>query len=253
VAHGAVTVDRIILSADGRLMIREHMVGQALDSLEWPAARLWAEFGIIVPRSSPAARIDERTDITQLGLVVLSLMAGRRIGPDDYPDRMGALLDELTLKNHLQNPSNPGKFQALRHWLERALQLSGQSFSSASEGGSGAARSPGAWRVERHAGRSGISSRAETGDRGGAGADVVGGPWSPRSGYASRGADADASRCIGAHARFATAKKSAHRSAHRSTEPFAPESPRCANASCRRGAVSPARSCASRAWCSRFS
>jgi len=134
VAHGAVTVDRIILSADGRLMIREHMVGQALDSLEWPAARLWAEFGIIVPRSSPAARIDERTDITQLGLVVLSLMAGRRIGPDDYPDRMGALLDELTLKNHLQNPSNPGKFQALRHWLERALQLSGQSFSSASEG-----------------------------------------------------------------------------------------------------------------------
>ena len=134
VAHGAVTVDRIILSADGRLMIREHMVGQALDSLEWPAARLWAEFGIIVPRSSPAARIDERTDITQLGLVVLSLMAGRRIGPDDYPDRMGALLDELTLKNHLQNPSNPGNFQALRHWLERALQLSGQSFSSASEG-----------------------------------------------------------------------------------------------------------------------
>jgi PEGA domain-containing protein len=131
VAHGAVTVDRIILSADGRLMVREHMVGLALDSLEWPPARLWAEFGIIVPRST--ARIDERTDITQLGLVVLSLMAGRRIGPDDYPDRMGALLDELTLKNHLQNPSNPGKFQALRHWLERALQLSGQSFTSASE------------------------------------------------------------------------------------------------------------------------
>ena len=131
VAHGAVTVDRIILSADGRLMIREHMVGLALDSLEWPPARLWAEFGIIVPRST--ARIDERTDITQLGLVVLSLMAGRRIGPDEYPDRLGALLDELTLKNHLQNPSNPGKFQALRHWLERALQLSGQSFMSASE------------------------------------------------------------------------------------------------------------------------
>jgi hypothetical protein len=131
VAHGALTVDRIILSADGRLMIREHMMGLALDSLEWPPARLWAEFGIIVPRST--ARIDERTDITQLGLVVLSLMAGRRIGPDEYPDRLGALLDELTLKNHLQNPSNPGKFQALRHWLERALQLSGQSFTSASE------------------------------------------------------------------------------------------------------------------------
>jgi len=131
VAHGAVTVDRIILSADGRLMIREHMVGQALDSLDWPPARLWTEFGILVPRS--AVRIDERTDITQLGLVVLSLLAGRRIGPEEYPDKTGALLDELTLKNHLQNPSNPTKFQALRHWLERALQMSGQSFTSASD------------------------------------------------------------------------------------------------------------------------
>jgi PEGA domain-containing protein len=131
VAHGAVTVDRIILSADGRLMIREHMVGQALDSLEWPAARLWTEFGVLVPRSSAAVRIDERTDVTQLAVVVLSLLAGRRIGPDEYPDKTGELLDELTLKNHLQNPLNPAKFQALRHWLERALQLSGQSFTSA--------------------------------------------------------------------------------------------------------------------------
>ena len=130
-AHGAVTVDRIILSADGRLMIREHMVGLALDSLEWPAARLWTEFGILVPRSSAAVHIDERTDITQLAVVVLSLLAGRRIGPDEYPDKTVELLDELTLKNHLQNPSNPAKFQALRHWLERALQLSGQSFTSA--------------------------------------------------------------------------------------------------------------------------
>jgi hypothetical protein len=131
VAHGAVTVDRIILSADGRLMIREHMVGQALDSLEWPSTRLWTEFGILSPRSAGAVRIDERTDITQLAVVVLSLLAGRRIGPDEYPDKTNELLDELTLKNHLINPANPAKFQALRHWLERALQLSGQSFSSA--------------------------------------------------------------------------------------------------------------------------
>jgi hypothetical protein len=133
VAHGAVTVDRIILSADGRLMIREHMIGSAIDSLEWPAIRLWTEFGILTPRSSGVLRIDERTDITQLAVVVLSLLAGRRIGPDEYPDKTGELLDELTLKSHLNNPSNPARFQALRHWLERALQLSGQSFTSAHE------------------------------------------------------------------------------------------------------------------------
>ena len=73
----------------------------------------------------------EGTDITQLAVVVLSLLAGRRIGPDEYTDKTVELLDELTLKNHLQNPSNPTKFQALRHWLERALLLSGQAFTSA--------------------------------------------------------------------------------------------------------------------------
>lgn len=130
-AHGAITIERINLAPDGRLMIREHMVGAALDHLEWPATKLWSEFGILVPRTSGAVRIDERTDITQLGLVVLSLMAGRRIGPDEYPDKINELLDELTLKNHWLNPSNPAKFQALRHWLERALQVSGQSFTSA--------------------------------------------------------------------------------------------------------------------------
>jgi len=131
VAHGAITVDRIILSADGRLMIREHMLGAAIESLEWTAVRLWSELGIMVPRAPGAIRIDERTDIAQLALVVVSLMAGRRIGPDEYPDRTSELLDDLTLRNHWHNPTNPAKFQSLRHWLERALQLTGQSFSSA--------------------------------------------------------------------------------------------------------------------------
>jgi len=134
VAHGAITIDRIFLNADGRLIIREHMIGLALDSLEWPAQRLWSELGLLVPQTTASAvRIDERTDITQFAVVVLSLMAGRRIGPDEYPDRIVALLDELTLKNHLHNPTNPARFQALRHWLERALQVSGQPFASAIE------------------------------------------------------------------------------------------------------------------------
>jgi hypothetical protein len=132
-AHGALTVDRISLNADGRLMIREHMVGAALESLEWPAAKFWSELGVLVPRTPAAVKIDERTDIAQLALIVLSLMAGRRIGPDEYPDKTNELLDDLTLRTHWQNPANPAKFQALRHWLERALQLSGQSFSSAHE------------------------------------------------------------------------------------------------------------------------
>jgi hypothetical protein len=128
-AHGAITPDRIILSADGRLMIREHMVGSAIDNLEWPAIRLWSEFGILVPRAD-LVMIEPRTDVTQLALVAVSLMVGRRIGPDEYPDKIRELLDELSLKYQTHNSA---KFQLLRAWLERGLQLNDQPFSSAQD------------------------------------------------------------------------------------------------------------------------
>src|SRR5262245_44005418 len=129
VAHGALTADRIILSADGRLMIREHMVGSAIDSLNWEAIRLWSEFGILVPPADHVT-IDARTDVVQLALVALSLMVGRRLGPDEYPDKTRELLDELTRKNQVHNPT---KFQSLRQWLERALQMGEQPFASAQD------------------------------------------------------------------------------------------------------------------------
>jgi hypothetical protein len=135
VAHGAITADRIILSADGRLIIREHMVGSAIDSLHWEGTRLWSEFGILVPRADRVT-INARTDVTQLALVALALMVGRRLAPDEYPDKTSALLDELTRKNQMHNPA---KFQLLRRWLERALQLSEQPFASAQDAQAGLA------------------------------------------------------------------------------------------------------------------
>ena len=56
IAHGALDVPIASSSAaDGRLMIREHMVGSALGSLELSAARLWGQFGILARHSFPAA------------------------------------------------------------------------------------------------------------------------------------------------------------------------------------------------------
>jgi hypothetical protein len=129
IAHGALNADRIILTAEGQPLIREHMVGSALASLELSAERLWADFGILV---SPATvpRLDSRDDVTQLALVGLSLMAGRRIGPGEYPDRVRQLLDEIAQRGS-RHP--PVVFQSLRHWLERALQLDNHRFHSARE------------------------------------------------------------------------------------------------------------------------
>ena len=47
VAHGALTADRIMVARDGRLIIREHVLGSALARLRLPAGRLWTDLGIM--------------------------------------------------------------------------------------------------------------------------------------------------------------------------------------------------------------
>jgi hypothetical protein len=121
-AHGALTLDRIVLTSDGRLMIREHMLASAIEGLDMPAADVWAAFGILAPvltLSSPA--LDSRSDVTQLALIALSLVGGRRIGPQDYPHGIRELLDKGV------------RSEFLRQWLERALYLTDDAFTSASE------------------------------------------------------------------------------------------------------------------------
>jgi serine/threonine protein kinase len=110
IAHGALTPDRVVLAADGRLMMREHMLESAIASLELTDLRLWSEFGVATPPSRVrGSSLDGRSDVYQLALVALSLIAGRPMTPDDYPDAVRELLDTIV------------RFTLLRRWLERAL------------------------------------------------------------------------------------------------------------------------------------
>ena len=122
IAHGALTPDRVVLTSDGRLMIREHMVGSAVEGRELSAAELWADFGVLVPPSrAPIPRLDDRSDVAQLALVALSLVAGRRIGPDEYPQTIREVLNGIV------------RLEVLRQWLERALQIDDRGFKSSRE------------------------------------------------------------------------------------------------------------------------
>lgn len=122
VVHGAVTLDRIVLTSDGKLTIREHMVGSAIEALELSAAQLWSEFGILTPLSRLVCPpLDTRSDVAQLALVALSLMAGRRIVFDEYPHTIHEPLERVV------------RLTSLRHWFARALYLNEHGFRSARE------------------------------------------------------------------------------------------------------------------------
>jgi hypothetical protein len=128
IAHGALTADRIMVTREGRLIIREHVLGSALARLRLPAPRLWADFGIMAwPTHLAVPPLDRRTDVVQLALIGLSMMLGRRVGPADYPRRIDELLDRIG------ETTESDRFSALRFWLERALQLSGRVFDCAED------------------------------------------------------------------------------------------------------------------------
>jgi PEGA domain len=129
VGHGALTADRIIVTPEGKLVIVEHVLGSALESLSFSAPRLRSELGLAVAGPGDVATFTSRTDLVQLGMIALSLVVGRPIDPADYPDNLRPLLDELTPRDGY------GSLAALRlrWWLEHALQLDGRTFASASE------------------------------------------------------------------------------------------------------------------------
>ena len=128
VAHGALTADRIMVARDGRLIIREHVLGSALAWLRLPAGRLWTDLGIMAwPPHLAVPTLDRRTDVVQLALVALSLLLARRVGPADYPRRIDDLLDRIG------ETTGDDQFPPLRFWLERALQLNGRVFECAED------------------------------------------------------------------------------------------------------------------------
>jgi hypothetical protein len=138
-AHGALSADRIVLTPEGRLVIIEHVLGSALGELNFPPDRLWRDLGIILPPGLDGFTTPgQRADVVQLGLIALSMLVGRRVRPNEYPHRLGLLLDEFT---EIAGRRSPSLVPPLRLWLEHALQLHG-GFGSAMDAAEGACELP---------------------------------------------------------------------------------------------------------------
>ena len=132
VAHGLIAPERLIVTPNARLVIVEHVLGAAIEQLQFGRDRLWQEFRIAMPPSAGLPRFDHRADVTGMGLVSLALILGRPLAADEYPHRVPELLSRARERSALgeEQPLSP----PLRTWLERSLQLDvRRSFASAPE------------------------------------------------------------------------------------------------------------------------
>jgi hypothetical protein len=131
-AHGAIAPGRLIVTPDARLIVTEYAMGAALEQLHFPQERYWQELRVAVPRTAGLPRFDQRVDVTQIGIVALSLILGRLLRDEEYPARIGDVVAStwaISARGGFE-PLPPG----VRGWLGRALQLDPRSaFASAAE------------------------------------------------------------------------------------------------------------------------
>jgi hypothetical protein len=132
VCHGAIALERIVITPAAGVVLVEHVLGGALGSLQYSRDRYWKELRIALPPTAGAPHFDRRADVTQIGAIALALITGRPLGDHDYPDRVGEIVSRVGAV------SGSGGFAPLpdifRTWLSRALQLDPrQSFGSAGE------------------------------------------------------------------------------------------------------------------------
>ena len=109
VAHGLIAPERLIVTPNARLVIVEHVLGAAIEQLQFGRDRLWQEFRVAMPPSAGLPRFDHRADVTGMGLVALALILGRPLDADEYPHRIPDLLNEARERSALgdEQPLSP--------------------------------------------------------------------------------------------------------------------------------------------------
>jgi hypothetical protein len=127
VAHGLLGCDRIVVTPEGGLAITEYVLAEGVERLGLSVADLWQQFGIAARDTAEGPRLDAASDLMQMGLLALSVLLGRPLRDDEYPARVGALLDEACSSQHWTlSPM-------LRPWLARALGVGATPFASLAE------------------------------------------------------------------------------------------------------------------------
>jgi hypothetical protein len=118
--HGALAPERIIVTADARVAIVEHVYGSALEQLRFSHERYWKELRIPLPLTGGLPRFDRRADVTQIGALALALILGRPLGEEEYPTRIADLVDGVRAISATGLEVLP---TGVRGWLTRCLQL----------------------------------------------------------------------------------------------------------------------------------
>ncbi len=131
--HGLVDPTRMVITPAGQIVFLDCSFAAVIERLGLSRSRLWTELGFASPPpSSGPVRHDVVADISQAALSAVMLVLGRRLGEDEYPDALPALLIEVV--DVAQIRGSHLFASGLQRFLQRSLPLPGRRpFASAIE------------------------------------------------------------------------------------------------------------------------
>ncbi len=128
-ASGALGPEHLLLTPQGRIVLTDYVLGPAIEALDWDSERLWRSLRVATASTEGGGRtVSPRGDVLQVGVTMLSLVVGRRLRDDEFPERLEGLVGSARQRTPtvVDAPLSEG----LRTWLTRALQLHSRSFAS---------------------------------------------------------------------------------------------------------------------------
>jgi len=130
-AIGALAPQRLIVTPQARLVIAEHAFGPAIEKLNFGRDKLWREFRVTMPPSAGLPRANQRADANAIGVVALSLVLGRVLALEEYPNQLQSLVESAqAYRNGEASPLS----STFSMWLSRTLQFDSRTaFQSPSE------------------------------------------------------------------------------------------------------------------------
>ncbi|MBY0496860.1 MAG: hypothetical protein K2Y23_21835, partial [Cyanobacteria bacterium] len=119
-AIGTLSIERLIVTPQSRLVIAEHAFGPAIEKLNMGRDRMWRELRVAMPPSAGLPRSNQRADAYGIGLVALSLLLGRPLTIDEFPGQLQPLLEGMV---EYRDGKESKLSTSFSNWLQRALQV----------------------------------------------------------------------------------------------------------------------------------
>jgi hypothetical protein len=118
-AHGALGLERMIVTPQGRLILTDHALAPILQRLGFSHRYLWRDLRLAMPIKPAMARFDVGADVAQAAVVLLSLTIGRPLLDSEYPDRLDSLAEEVREIARIRGGDDMA--EAIGNWLDAAL------------------------------------------------------------------------------------------------------------------------------------